>query len=672
MFSIVANMNGRNIGLAVMAGVLLFCAPLAADDEGGGTVSPFALGAGGRNIAMGGTRAAVWGGSYALLWNPAGLCQLERGEVSMFHTKLFDESCSYSSLIGSYPFTDMGVVSFGVLRLEIGGIERRDWQNLPVSGELSNKQIRYVFGYAKDLYRGFYSGVSMKMDRFAQGSYVANGFGLDIGFGFRPDLSSRLVDGAAFGLTFFNVLEPKFKLAFEESGDPYGTRAGFALWRSLNKGLDDRFLLAVDIDKTKYDDARMHFGCEYSMKGMFAARGGWDSGFPTFGFGFNFYSIQIDYAYRNSDLDYYHLFSLSYEFGPSKGWRLEKRKQMREEKIKREIEKETIRYEAGQIENSLSKAREALAKQKFKSATEYFETVLLWDPENREAKAGKLQADGYILVMVADSLFEAGKYGEALLQYRRGNEALKADVINTRIEKCEEIISRTTNQKQMIENMFARALELYSERKWSESAKVFNQVLDLAPDHDIARNYYDKANARFAEEYSRVLRRIQLSIGKNRYGEALEEVRAGLEMYPGDNELEKQLAEVSRLKKQGESAAQISASNEADEIVLSRDEIEELRPIYDEGVEFFKNGEFDKAIGEWENVWKRYAKYEKVEDYLVKAYLYWGMELYTKHDYQEALKIWGKVLEVDPDNEKAVRYIRRTREELGRLESVSG
>jgi len=658
--------------VVIWVALLFIHAPLTAEDESGGTESPFALGAGGRGIAMGGANAAVWGGSYSLLWNPAGLNYLERSEINLFHTSLFDESSSYSSFLGSYPFTDIGTVSFGVLRLDISGIERRDIDNLLIEGETSNQQTRYLLGYARNLYKGLSGGFTMKLDRYAQGPYSASGFGMDIGFGLQPDMKNQLIDGASFGLTFINILQPNLKLEEEESGDPYGTRAGFALWRPISARFDDQLLLAVDMVKTKYDETRMHIGCEYSINGMIAARSGWDAGFPTFGFGVILYSVRIDYAYRGSDLDNFHLFSLSSGFGRSKTENNERRKQKREKEIREEIEKETAGYELRQIENHLFKAREAIEKNLFREAAEYYKTVLLWDPENQEAISGKQQADGYSLITTADSLFGEGRYGEALLQYRAGNEFLSLDAIITRINSCEELIGQTVDRRQMIENMFAHALELYSDRDWAEAVSEFNGVLELQSDHNIARSYRDKAETRLKEEYSNINQQIRTAIGNKRYGAAINLIRAGLEKYTADEELEKKLIEVTELKKRADLSDRRSKATKSKEISLSKEEENRLRSIYENGAEHFKKGKFDKAIEEWEKVWNRSSEFEDVGNYLVRAYLYWGMELYTRNDYKEALEIWGMILKVDPDNEKAIRYIRRTREELSELQSVSG
>ena len=101
--------------IALTTMVLLFTAAAAAEDGSGGTISPFSMGAGSRSIGMGSTSAAVWGGSYSLIWNPAGLESIERAELSLFHTPLFDEDASYSSALASYPFLEAGTISIGLL-----------------------------------------------------------------------------------------------------------------------------------------------------------------------------------------------------------------------------------------------------------------------------------------------------------------------------------------------------------------------------------------------------------------------------------------------------------------------------------------------------------------------------------------------------------------------------
>jgi lipoprotein NlpI len=48
---------------------------------------------------------------------------------------------------------------------------------------------------------------------------------------------------------------------------------------------------------------------------------------------------------------------------------------------------------------------------------------------------------------------------------------------------------------------------------------------------------------------------------------------------------------------------------------------------------------------------------------LIKAYLFEGVELFSRGEYEAALDRCRRVLEIDPANEKARRYLDRIREE---------
>lgn len=644
--------------------------PLFAHEDGG-TVSPFELGAGARNIAMGNTRTAVWGGSYPLLWNPAGLHYLERGEVSLFHTPLFDESCSYSSILCSYPFTDLGTISFGIQQLNISGIDQRDSENMLVEGDLSNRQTRYVLGYGRDLYGGLAGGLSLKLDRFELGPYSASGFGMDAGLGFRSRVQSPLIEGVAMGLSVNNVVEPGMTLVGMKSVDPRCIKAGMAFWRSILNGMDDRLLFAVDIEKSKYSEIGLHLGAEYTIGDMLAVRAGYDAGFPTLGLGFYLHTMQLDYAYRSSDLEGYHLFSISYGFGPTREERIEKRYQARQEEIKREIEKETSKYESDMIVGTMEKGRKAFEAGRFREAAGFFGTVLLWDSANEEAQEKRTQALAYIQIGAGDSLFGVENYAEALHRYRLGNRDLGLEEVDGRIQACERIIAESTDRESLIEDMFSHALDLYASRLWGEAAQAFREVIDLKPDHNIARSYFVKSKTRQKEEYEKDLKEIDIAIGKKRFTEAIESIRIALERYPGDQALQERLSRTAQLQRN----AQTSAADEkkrAEKPMLSDAEIGALRPGYDRAVEYFRNGSFNLAIKEWEKIHAASPSFEKTKEYLVKAYQYRGMQLYTDHDYDGALEIWNRILRIDPGNEKAIRYIRRTEEEISRLQRVAG
>lgn len=645
---------------------------LTAGDGDWGTASPFTLGAGARSIAMGQAAAAVWGESYSLLWNPAGLYQIEKSEVSLFHTSLFEESTGYSSLMLSYPFTELGVVSFGALQLRVGGIEQRDAENRVIEGELKNTQTRYILSYARTIVGGFTGGLNLKLDRFTQGSYSANGFGLDVGLGIKSTVQSPLLDGIAVGCSFVNIIEPKINLVSEEAGDPMGIRVGFSLWRSISQKMNDRLLLAFDFDKNRYAETHLHAGGEYRVYELLSMRGGWDAGDPTFGFGLELYSFLFDYAYRSTELGANHLFSVTFRFGPSRSERLETRRRLRQEEIRRELETEMRRFEARFVETSLQNGEKCLNNGEFEVALDHFQRVLLWAPENEQAKRGVMLSRASLMVQEGDNLMRLEKYTDALFSYRRAYGLVQTTGLEGRIQLCEQRIEETTDRQETVNNIFARSLELYTESEWMEAEEGFKQVLELDPSHALASEYLKKASGRRREAYGKSLSKADRLITEKRYGLALDVLRTELTRFPDDEELERRVALATELQAQAEARKQEARNQEEQEVELSQAELEDLRRLYERGSEFFKRGEFENAIDDWEIVWSMHPRFEQVDMYLVRAYQYRGMEFYAQRRYKEAIAVWDRILRVDPDNEKAIRYINRTREELEKLEELTG
>jgi len=645
--------------------------PAAGHEEDGGTTSPFDLGAGGRIIAMGGAASASGEDSYVLLWNPAGLCRIDRNEVDLFHTSLFDESVTYSAFLLSYPFVDLGVISLAAVQLRIGGIDRRDRENQEIGGNLENTQTRYIIGYARNIYRRLDGGVNLKIDRFVQGSYVANGFGLDIGIRARTDVRSPIIEGVSFGASISNALVPSVTLASEDVGDPARFRFGFAVWRTMAENRGDRVMLAIDVDKSRNTDAGLHAGCEYLLMDIFAVRGGWDAGILTFGCGLSRGFLGIDYAYRDTDLGGNHLFSLTYRFGPSRSEKLEKRQKKREAQIQRELESKIGEFENRFISAEMESGERNLASGNHRGAVENFNRVLLWSPDHEEARRGFTLARGSLLVLTGDSLMSEGKQVEALFAYRNAHEILPQEKIALKIDGCEQQIEEAADRMRIVENMFARSLEYYTNRQWDEAMDGFENVLELAPGHVLASEYIEKTGRKTQEEHEHILARAERLAAEKRYSAAIEELRSEMKRYPGDPVMAARLENLVALRDAAAERDRSAAASDRVRATRTTADDERLRPAYERGVDYFGRGDFKGAIGEWKGVWKENPIFENVADYLIKAYQYCGMELYANHKYEEALEIWERILLIDPDNAKAHRYIKRTKEELSSLEGLA-
>ena len=71
-------------------------------------------------------------------------------------------------------------------------------------------------------------------------------------------------------------------------------------------------------------------------------------------------------------------------------------------------------------------------------------------------------------------------------------------------------------------------------------------------------------------------------------------------------------------------------------------------------------------------MWNRDPGYERVSEYLIKAYLYEGIARYTNGQYDAAIELCQRVLDIDPNNEKAWRYLERIREEKKEVQAIEG
>ncbi len=642
-----------------------------AQNEDAGTSSPFALGSGGRIISMGGAGASLGGSSFSLHWNPSNLYGLDRGEVNIFHTSLFDQSVGYSSLFASYPFLDFGIISAGAMQLRIDGIERRNSENMILEGKLDNVQTRYMIGYARKIYSDLAGGITMKLDRYTQGSYIANGFGMDIGLSVKTRLQSPLVDGMSAGFALANIIEPKITLVSEESGDPTAFRLGVSFWRGISGRLEDRFLVSADIGKNRYSETHFHLGGEYRIADMVSVRGGWGEGIPTFGCGVEAGDFVVDYAYRSTDLGGNHLFSVIYNFGTSRSERINRRREKRAKELQVQVEKQMAGYEKRFIRSSLEKGNRNLQRGNYSEAVEHFQRVLLWDPDNKEARSNIRIAEASLNVLEGDSLASLSHYGEALFQYRKAYHYLQAPEIKKKMERCEKKLGEATDKRKMINQLFSRALEYYTSRRWDEAVKAFQEVLKLDHRHPLAESYLEKTHQKIENSRKRIMKQAQSLVSRKRYSAAIDILQKGKQQFPADSIINNRLEQIRSIRERMQ--AEQDPVVEREESASRKPppaEMEKLRASFERGISFFREGNFAMAIREWEKVWQVYPGFDKIEDYLVKSYQYLGMEYYARHKYKEALETWKKILVIRPEHAKAARYINRTREELDKLKGL--
>ncbi|MEW5995211.1 MAG: hypothetical protein AB1744_12575, partial [Candidatus Zixiibacteriota bacterium] len=131
--------------------VILLPAGTVVASNDGGTDSPFSFGAGARELSLGGSNLATSDAATAPFWNASRLASAQRLSLAGFHARLYDADVAYQYFGLAVPTLDFGAFGLGVFRLGIGGIEKRDADNL-LLGEVDDNRLGFYLAYGRSIW----------------------------------------------------------------------------------------------------------------------------------------------------------------------------------------------------------------------------------------------------------------------------------------------------------------------------------------------------------------------------------------------------------------------------------------------------------------------------------------------------------------------------------------
>ena len=252
------------------------------------------LGVGARALAMGGAGTALSDNAYASYWNPAGLGQLTRYEVSFMHSTLNGQD-AYDFVSYIHPLKNRGAIGVSWLRV---GVDDIPITSLPVVsrpvgptnrpkviGTFNSTDNAFLFssGWTLPSFGGidFHLGGTLKL-LYMSGYRSTNaiGGGADIGFVATtdPEKSHRLT----FGLQASDVFQTKIywntpppsadMTSHTETIPPYlkigvATTHRLAIFRST---------LILALDTYIQDGVELHGGAEWTLFDLLSLRVGFD------------------------------------------------------------------------------------------------------------------------------------------------------------------------------------------------------------------------------------------------------------------------------------------------------------------------------------------------------------------------------------------------------------
>jgi tetratricopeptide (TPR) repeat protein len=666
-------MMKRSFSTIALWTLLIACIPTAARTQSYGTELPFVLGTGAKSSMLGVASAGFLGDASVQYHNPSALSYLEWRQFVFYRSTLFDSESVYHAVSYAHPLINYGTVGFGLMRVDVGGIEERDDNNQLLSSDLHNSQTRILLGFARHLSAALAAGVNLKIDNQSFGSFGGSGLGLDVGLLARQGITGHsFIRGLRGALVIQNLIEPSVRLDQEKVSDPMSFALGISALSVFDKVTA---VTSLDLVNPRFSPFSLRFGQELLYLNRYALRFAIDDISPNYGFGAKYKNLALDYAYRSEDFGGNHRISLSVRFGPSLS-EIKTRDRLRlEAEVSEQISTRIATFERDQIVEALEAGDRLLTAGDYDKARNHFETALLWDAENEHASDSLRRTNYQIAIKSSRDAIAKEDFTQALLDAKKalGHVPEDAEATNM-IRICEQHIQNTNSLAELSIHVMKSAIDLYADRQFLKALAGFEEVLNIDKDHKLAMEYRDKCNINIQNIVQRHILDARALAERKDYSGAIRRLEQALQYQRQTPMLKAEIDRYTNLRRaatlsavQDTPSAQDNASSQQQNNLI---DTELLEGHYQNGMRMFEKGDYQQAVTSLLKVWTQASDFHNVTSLLTQAYLFLGMRHYSQDNYAEALRVWEKVLTIDPFNEKARRYLKRTQEEMKVLHEV--
>ena len=255
------------VGLTLFLAIslLLFVSPGSAGifskERAGTTGATFLkIEAGARPVAMGGAFVAVADDANTTYWNPAGLAQLEEGEITAMHNEWL-EDIRYEFLGYAQPIkSERGAKGFGVsvMCLYMSGMESRTTETIEPEGTFGAYDIAVAGAYACEVGKGVSIGANLKLIHQRIEDETAWTGAIDLGLLYRLPGPRG---GLRLGFAVQNI-GPGIKFIEESDPLPLNIKGGIAKTFEL-RSIKSKVTLAFDVNAPVDNVPNGHFGAEF-------------------------------------------------------------------------------------------------------------------------------------------------------------------------------------------------------------------------------------------------------------------------------------------------------------------------------------------------------------------------------------------------------------------------
>ncbi|MDI6735444.1 MAG: PorV/PorQ family protein [bacterium] len=288
------------IGL-ILSPIQVFAISSKAGDAGANFLK---VGVSARASAMGEVFCAVADDVSSIYYNPAGLVQIKQRTFGLMHTDWLEE-VNYEFLAYAEPYNNDKVFGMSLNYLGMGKMKIKDINNQTL-GDFDARDLALSIAYAKKLKENLFAGANLKFIQQELEKEVSSSVAVDGGILYKKeDLS--------LGACISN-LGTKIKFIKDKESLPLNLKLGIAY-----KLLDNRVILALDINRPIDNDINFGIGTEYQVTNNLFVRAGYNSRSDlgngiSLGCGFKVGNFQVDYCFLPYErLGDVHRFSLQFK-----------------------------------------------------------------------------------------------------------------------------------------------------------------------------------------------------------------------------------------------------------------------------------------------------------------------------------------------------------------------
>ncbi len=256
-----------------------------------------------RAIGLGGAFTAVADQPLGMLWNPAGMTQLEMNEVFLESTRLFEDT-TVNGLSFVAPGSRYPTLGVSILALRSGEFQKTSTTNDDL-GDFREKETAFVLSASHDLASYLSLGGNLRVVRQSIDDFSSSGFGFDLG------AMARLTPDLRLGASVLNLGGPSITLRNDEENYPVQWVGGASL-----DLMQDRALIAFELVQVDGLELTARGGAELAIGANVSLRAGFDKTSPAGGFSYRLPNqMQVDYGAIGHELGITHRFGISWRFG---------------------------------------------------------------------------------------------------------------------------------------------------------------------------------------------------------------------------------------------------------------------------------------------------------------------------------------------------------------------